>query len=144
MSEMVANAARIADAISLPLIADADTGYGNELNVYRTVRDYEAPASPPSISRTRSSRSAAAISTTRSSSRREDYVAKIRAAAARQARPRLHHHRPHRFARVLGFDEAIRRANAALEAGADVVFVEAPQTMEEVERCRSWSRARAC
>src|ERR1700676_5037847 len=41
MSEMVENAGRIAAAIELPLIADADTGYGNELNVSRTVREYE-------------------------------------------------------------------------------------------------------
>src|SRR5216117_4570955 len=41
MSEMVANAGRIAAAVELPVIADADTGYGNELNVVRTVREYE-------------------------------------------------------------------------------------------------------
>ena len=41
MSEMVANAGRIATAVSLPVIVDADTGYGNELNVVRTVRAYE-------------------------------------------------------------------------------------------------------
>ena len=40
MSEMVENAGRIAAAVSVPLIADADTGYGNELNVVRTVREY--------------------------------------------------------------------------------------------------------
>src|SRR5439155_10156723 len=41
MSEMVANAGRIAAAVGLPVIADADTGYGNELNVFRTVREFE-------------------------------------------------------------------------------------------------------
>src|SRR4051812_20860778 len=41
MSEMVANAGRIAAAVGLPVVADADTGYGNELNVVRTVREYE-------------------------------------------------------------------------------------------------------
>src|SRR5207237_3594277 len=41
MTEMVANAARIARAVDLPLIADADTGYGNELNVVRTVQEHE-------------------------------------------------------------------------------------------------------
>src|SRR6266513_4308660 len=41
MSEMVGNAGRIATAVGLPVIADADTGYGNELNVVRTVREYE-------------------------------------------------------------------------------------------------------
>src|SRR5437660_10663131 len=41
MSEMVSNAGRIVAAVELPVIADADTGYGNELNVFRTVRQYE-------------------------------------------------------------------------------------------------------
>src|SRR3984893_9031588 len=41
MSEMVANAGRIATAIDLPVIADADTGYGNELNAFRAVREFE-------------------------------------------------------------------------------------------------------
>src|ERR1700687_3366388 len=41
MSEMADNAGRIAAAVSVPVIADADTGYGNELNVVRTVREYE-------------------------------------------------------------------------------------------------------
>src|ERR1700739_3526114 len=40
-TEMVANAARMARAVDVPVVADADTGYGNELNVVRTVRDYE-------------------------------------------------------------------------------------------------------
>src|SRR5438445_3843880 len=56
MSEMVGNAGRIAAAVGVPVIADADTGYGNELNVVRTVREYEASGSPGSISRTRASR----------------------------------------------------------------------------------------
>jgi 2-methylisocitrate lyase-like PEP mutase family enzyme len=42
MTEMVANAATLARSVDLPVIADADTGYGNELNVTRTVREYEA------------------------------------------------------------------------------------------------------
>src|SRR5262245_971870 len=41
MTEMVANAGRMATVLNIPLIADADTGYGNELNVVRTIREYE-------------------------------------------------------------------------------------------------------
>ena len=41
MSEMVENASRIADAVDLPVISDADNGYGNELNVYRTIQAFE-------------------------------------------------------------------------------------------------------
>ena len=69
MSEMVGNAGRIAAAVGLPVIADADTGYGNELNVVRTVSEYETVGSPGSISRIRASRRNAAISTTRRSCR---------------------------------------------------------------------------
>ena len=43
MTEMVDNAAAIAQAVSVPVIADADTGFGNQLNVQRTVREYRAP-----------------------------------------------------------------------------------------------------
>jgi 2-methylisocitrate lyase-like PEP mutase family enzyme len=62
----------------------------------------------------------------------EDYVAKIRAAvSAKRDREFLIIARTDARA-VLGFDEAIRRANASIEAGADMAFVEAPQSMEEV------------
>ena len=132
MSEMVGNAGRIAAAVELPVIADADTGYGNELNVVRTVREYERAGSPASISRTRASRRNAAISTTRRSCR------------ARTGWPRSAPPPPPAATRdfliiartdaraVAGFDEAVARANAALAAGADMAFVEAPQTLEEV------------
>src|ERR1700675_3213086 len=52
MSEMVGNAARIAAAVGVPVIADADTGYGNELNVVRTVREFETAGAPGSPSKT--------------------------------------------------------------------------------------------
>ncbi len=53
LPEMVDNARRIAQAVGLPVIADADTGYGNPVNVIRTVHEYESAASPRSTSRTR-------------------------------------------------------------------------------------------
>ena len=68
MSEMVDNAAVIARSADIPLIADADTGYGNELNVTRTVREFEARTLQPSIWKTRFSPSAAAIWMARRSS----------------------------------------------------------------------------
>src|ERR1700747_1835141 len=82
MSEMVGNAARIAAAVELPVIADADTGYGNELNVFRTVREYERSGVagihiedqvfPKKCGHLEGQRVIP----------REDYIAKIRAAAA--------------------------------------------------------------
>ena len=67
-TEMVANAARIVRAVDVPVIADADTGYGNELNVVRTVRDYEQAGVAGIHIEDQVSPSAAAISTTRRSS----------------------------------------------------------------------------
>jgi len=132
MTEMVENAARIVHAVSVPVIADADTGYGNELNVFRTVQEYE-------------SRGVAAIHIEdqvlpkkcghlddKEVVSREDYVAKIRAAvAAKRDRDFMIIARTDARA-VAGLDEAIARANAALQAGADMAFVEAPQTMQEL------------
>jgi len=132
MSEMVANAGRIVAAVEVPVIADADTGYGNELNVFRTVQEFE-------------SRGVAGIHIEdqifpkrcghlegKEIIPREDYLAKIRAAiAARRDRDFAIIARTDARA-VAGFDEAIARANAALAAGADMAFVEAPQTEDEV------------
>jgi 2-methylisocitrate lyase-like PEP mutase family enzyme len=132
MSEMVGNASRIAATVDLPVIADADTGYGNELNVVRTVREYERhgiaaihiedQAFPKKCGHLDDKEVIAA----------GDYIAKVRAAVdARTSGDFIIIARTDARA-VIGFDEAIERANAALDAGADVAFVEAPQTMDEV------------
>jgi 2-methylisocitrate lyase-like PEP mutase family enzyme len=133
MSEMVENAGRIAGAVDIPVVADADTGYGNELNVVRTVREYEQ-------------RGVAAIHVEDQVFPKrcghlddkevipfDDYIAKIRAAAdARRSLDFLIIARTDARA-VVGFEEAIKRANAALAAGAEMAFVEAPQTIDEVK-----------
>lgn len=59
LTEMVDNARRIVDAVDLPVVADADTGYGNQINVIRTVQAYERPGSPASTSKTRCCRRSA-------------------------------------------------------------------------------------
>ena len=132
MSEMADNAGRLAAATTLPVIADADTGYGNELNVVRTVREYER-------------RGVAGIHIEDQGFPKRcghledkvviplgDYSAKIRAAASAKRDPDFLLIARTDSRAVLGFEEAIRRANTALEAGADMAFVEAPQTREEV------------
>ncbi len=132
MSEMVANARRIAAAVEAPVLADADTGYGNELNVFRTVREFE-----------RSGVAGVHIEDQEFPKRcghlegkeiipREDYLAKIRAAVAARHDPDFTIIARTDARAVAGFEEAIARANAALAAGADMAFVEAPQTLEEV------------
>lgn len=132
LSEMAENAGRLANAVGVPVIADADTGYGTELNVVRTVREYERRGVAglhiedqvfPKKCGHLDNKEVVSI---------EEYVAKIRAAAAAKTDPDFLLIARTDARAVLGLDEAIRRANAALEAGADMAFVEAAQNVEEV------------
>jgi carboxyvinyl-carboxyphosphonate phosphorylmutase len=132
MSEMVANAGRIASAVDIPVIADADTGYGNELNVFRTVREFEKSGVAGIHLEDQEFPKKCGHLEGKQIIPREDYIAKVRAAvAARRDRDFVIIARTDSRA-VAGLDEAIDRANAALAAGADMAFVEAPQTLEEV------------
>ena len=132
MSEMVANAGRIAAAIDVPVIADADTGYGNELNVFRTVREFERCGVAAIHIEDQEFPKKCGHLDDKQVIPREEYIAKIRAAvAARRDRDFIIIARTDARA-VAGFDEAITRANLALAAGAEMAFLEAPQTREEV------------
>jgi 2-methylisocitrate lyase-like PEP mutase family enzyme len=132
MSEMVANGGRIAAAVGLPVIADADTGYGNELNVVRTVREYEAAGVAGIHIEDQGFPKKCGHLDDKEIVPRAEWLAKIRAAAAaRRNQDFLVIARTDARA-VAGFDEAVARGNAALEAGADMIFLEAPQTLEEV------------
>ena len=132
MSEMVANAGRIAVAVAVPVIADADTGYGNELNVVRTVRAYEAAGVAGIHIEDQGFPKKCGHLDDKEIVPREDWLAKIRAAAAARRDPDFLVIARTDARAVAGFDEAVGRANAALAAGADMAFVEAPQTMEEL------------
>jgi len=134
MTEMVENAKRISDAVQIPVIADADTGYGNHLNVIRTIEEYEKAGvaalhiedqvSPKRCGHMEGKR---LIST-------EDMVPKIRAAvASRKDKDLVLIARTDAIA-TEGFDEAIRRGNTYREEGADIIFVEAPTTIEQLEK----------
>ena len=132
MSEMVANAGRLVAAVDLPVIADADTGYGNELNVFRTVREFESRCVAGIHIEDQDFPKKCGHLKGKQIIPREDYLAKIRAAiAARHDANFLIIARTDARA-VAGLDEAIARANGALAAGADMAFVEAPQTDGEV------------
>ncbi len=132
MSEMAENAARIVTATAIPVIADADTGYGNELNVVRTVREYEQRGVAGIHIEDQGFPKKCGHLDDKVVIPLEDYVAKIRAAASAKRDPDFLLIARTDARAVLGFEAAIRRANAALEAGADMAFVEAPQTVEEV------------
>lgn len=131
-TEMVANAARMVRAVDVPVVADADTGYGNELNVVRTVQDYERAGVAGIHIEDQVSPKRCGHLDDKELVSREDWLAKIRAAASARRDPDFVVIARTDSRAVIGFEEAISRANAALDAGADMAFVEAPQTMEEI------------
>jgi 2-methylisocitrate lyase-like PEP mutase family enzyme len=132
MSEMVENAAMMARTIAIPLIADADTGYGNELNVTRTVREFEARGVAGIHIEDQTSPKRCGHLDGKEIISAPEFVAKIRAAVAARRDPDFLIIARTDSRAVSGFDEAVTRANAALGAGADVAFVEAVQTPEEL------------
>ncbi len=133
MSEMVENARRITSTVDIPLIADADTGYGNELNVFRTVQVFERAGVSAIHLEDQVFPKRCGHLDNKELVPLDDYIAKIKAAVdARGSKEFVIIARTDARA-VEGFDAAVRRVNAALAAGADVAFVEAPQTLEEVE-----------
>ena len=132
MNEMADNAGRIVRSVDVPVIADADTGYGNELNVVRTVQEYERRGVAALHLEDQGFPKKCGHLDDKEIVPREDWLAKIRAAtSARQDKDFLIIARTDSRA-VIGFDEAVTRSNLALAAGADMVFLEAPRTLEEV------------
>src|ERR1700754_1023885 len=132
MSEMADNAGRIAASVDVPVIADADTGSGNERNTTRTIREYERRGIAGLHIEDQGFPKKCGHLDNKVIVPLDEYLAKVRAAAAARTNPDFLIIARTDSRAVLGLEEAIRRANAALEAGADMAFVEAPQTMEEV------------
>jgi 2-methylisocitrate lyase-like PEP mutase family enzyme len=132
MTEMVGNAARLARATALPVIADADTGYGTELNVVRTVQEHERAGTAAIHIEDQVSPKRCGHLDGKELVSTEEFLAKVRAAVATRRDPDFVVIARTDARSVAGFDEAVARANAALRAGADMAFVESPQTLEEV------------
>jgi methylisocitrate lyase len=138
MSEVLENARNIVRATSLPVVCDADTGFGNAINMMRTVREFESSGlagiqiedqvMPKKCGHTEGK---LLIS-------KAEMVQKVKAAVdARQDPDFVFVVRTDAIA-VNGIEDALDRALAYQEAGADVVFVEAPRTLEEMRRiCRT-------
>ncbi len=134
MSEMVARAAAIAEAVDVPVLADGDTGYGNPLNVIRTVREYEKAGVCAIQLEDQVFPKKCGHMMGRKVIPAEEMVQKIKAATdARhdddfviiaRTDARTGH----------GLDEALRRGKAYEEAGADVIFIESPENEDEMRR----------
>ena len=136
-TEMIANAARIADAVDIPVIADADTGFGNELNVTRAVREYERAGVAAIHIEDQGFPKKCGHLDEKEIVPLQDWLAKIRAAAAARRDPDFKIIARTDSNAMVGFDEAVSRCNAALAAGADIAFLEAPKTNAELDQvCR--------
>ncbi len=133
-TEMMDNARRMAQAVAIPLIADADTGYGNPLNVIRTVREYErAGVAALHIEDQLSPKKCGHMDKKRVIPA-DEMAAKIRAAAAARTDTNGIVIIARTDSRAMeGLDAALDRAERYRDAGADILFVEAPQSVDEIE-----------
>lgn len=134
MTEMLANTRAIADAVNIPLIADADTGYGNPINVVRTVREYEKAGAAAIHIEDQVWPKRCGHMAGKQVIPSEDMAAKLKAAVdSRKSEDFLIIARCDAIA-VEGWEAAIERGRAYQEAGADVIFIEAPETVEQIEQ----------
>jgi 2-methylisocitrate lyase-like PEP mutase family enzyme len=132
MSEMVDTATVVARSVTVPIVADADTGYGNELNVTRTVREYEARGLAGLHIEDQAMPKRCGHLDGKELVARDVFLGRIRAAVeARRDDDFLIIARSDARS-VEGLDEAIERVNAAFDVGADMAFVESPYTLKEV------------
>jgi 2,3-dimethylmalate lyase len=132
MSEMANQAARICSAIELPVVADADTGYGGPLNVRRTVQEYERAGVAGLHIEDQTFPKRCGHFAGKDVIPLEEAVAKIRAAVAARTDPDLVIIARSDAAAVEGMDSAIARGRAYQAAGADMLFIEAPNSLDEL------------
>jgi 2-methylisocitrate lyase-like PEP mutase family enzyme len=132
-TEMIDGARRICMSVEIPVIVDADTGYGNPLNVHRTVRELIAAGAAGCFLEDQVWPKKCGHMRGKKVIGRDEYIHKIRAAVdARGDRDFFLVARTDALAAV-GRDEAINRVKAAREAGADASFVEAPTSLEDLK-----------
>jgi 2-methylisocitrate lyase-like PEP mutase family enzyme len=134
LAEMADQARNLAASVSIPLIADADTGYGNALNVRRTVALYEAAGVAALHLEDQQLPKRCGHLAGKSVVPIEEFAGKIRAAVEARTDPDLLIIARTDAIAVTGFDDALHRGEAAVKAGADVLFVEAPTTEAQIER----------
>jgi len=131
-TELIDRARRICMSVKIPVIVDADTGYGNPLNVHRTVNELIAAGAAGCFLEDQVWPKRCGHMRNKKVIDREEYVDKIRAAVdARAGRDFFIVARTDALA-IYGMDEAIARVTAAREAGANASFVEAPASMEDL------------
>jgi 2-methylisocitrate lyase-like PEP mutase family enzyme len=136
VSEVHDTLAAVTDRIQIPVIVDADTGFGNALNVQRTIRNFERAGAAAIQIEDQSFPKRCGHLDGKILIKRDEMVGKVKAAVdARTANDTLIIARTDARA-VEGLQEAIDRAHAYQEAGADILFIEAPRSFDEMKTIR--------
>jgi carboxyvinyl-carboxyphosphonate phosphorylmutase len=132
--ETVDNAMRIIRAVNVPVLVDADTGYGNPLNVWRLVRDLERLGAAGIFLEDQVWPKRCGHMAGKDVITKDEYIPKLKAALeARRSKEFIIVARTDARAPI-GLEEAIERGKAYRKAGADVIFVEAPRSVEELKK----------
>jgi methylisocitrate lyase len=137
MSETMDRVRHIVDAVRVPVVADMDTGYGNPLNVARTVRECVTAGAAGIILEDQVWPKKCGHFEGKKVIPAEDHAAKLRAAVDARAGSDLVIIARTDARAPLGLDEAVRRGRMYRDAGADVVFVEAPQSIDELRAVKA-------
>lgn len=133
LDDIAQTVSRIADAVALPLIVDADTGFGNAVNTWRTMKVLERAGASAIQLEDQEFPKRCGHFNGKSVVPLHDMLPKIRAAADARTRDTLIIARTDALA-VDGIDAALERAKAFIEAGADMTFVEAPRDADQMRR----------
>ena len=133
-SEMVDRAGRIADAVDIPVFADADTGYGNALNVIRTVKAYERAGVAGLHMEDQQMPKKCGHFDEKKVIPLEEMLGKLKAALDARSDPDFIIIGRTDARTAVGFNEALDRAQAFAEVGVDMVFFESPLSEEELEK----------
>ena len=132
MTEMVQNARSIAQAVKVPVICDADTGYGNPVNVWRTVREYEDAGAAALHIEDQVFPKKCGFLRGKQVIPLEEMVPKVRAACDARRDPNFVIIARSDALAVNGWDDVVRRCHAYREAGADLIFVDGIRTREDI------------
>jgi len=137
MTEMVENVRAIARSVRIPVICDADTGYGNPTNVWRTVREYEHAGAAALHIEDQVFPKRCGFLAGKQVIAMDEMVPKVRAACDARINPDTVIIARTDALAVNGWDDVVRRANAYRDAGADLIFVDGIKTDDDLENYAS-------
>lgn len=132
MTEMTDAVKVITSAVNIPLIADGDTGYGNTLNVMRTVSEYESAGAAAIILEDQVWPKRCGHMAGKSVISPKEHAKKIKAALTAKQNPDLVIIARTDTLAINGIDDAIQRGKQYLDAGADALFIEAPRSEKDI------------